>query len=47
MKWYKKAADQGHPESSYNLAVGHFTGLNTGLLPGKLAKVHLFSELII
>lgn len=36
--WYKKAADQGHPESSYNLAVGHFTGLKTDLQPGSVFK---------
>ena len=27
MEWFKKAADQGHPHSSYNLAVGHLKGL--------------------
>lgn len=35
MVWYKKAADQGHPHSAYNLAVGHLQGLNVGLLPGQ------------
>jgi TPR repeat protein len=27
MEWFKKAADQGHPHSSYNLAIGHLKGL--------------------
>jgi TPR repeat protein len=31
MKWFKKAADQGHPEASYNLAVGHLKGLKTNI----------------
>lgn len=30
MAWFRKAAEQGHPHSSYNLAVGHFTGIKTG-----------------
>lgn len=34
MVWYKKAAMQGHPHSSYNLAVGHLQGLDVGLKPG-------------
>ena len=34
MKWFKKAADQGHPHSSYNLAVGHLQGLHQDLQPG-------------
>ncbi|XP_013389315.1 uncharacterized protein LOC106165232 [Lingula anatina] len=29
MEWFKKAADQGHPHASYNLAVGHLNGLHT------------------
>jgi hypothetical protein len=32
MEWFKKAADQGHPHASYNLAVGHLQGLRTDLL---------------
>uniref|UniRef100_A0A6A7G815 ERAD-associated E3 ubiquitin-protein ligase component HRD3A-like n=1 Tax=Hirondellea gigas TaxID=1518452 RepID=A0A6A7G815_9CRUS len=35
MVWYKKAADQGHPHSSYNLAVGHLQGLDVGLRRGQ------------
>ena len=31
MDWFKLAADQGHPHSSYNLAVGHLKGIVTGL----------------
>jgi TPR repeat protein len=30
MAWFRKAAEQGHPNSAYNLAVGHFTGIKTG-----------------
>ena len=31
----RKAADQGHPHSSYNVAVGHLQGIRTDLLkPG-------------
>ena len=29
---FRKAADQGHPHASYNLAVGHMKGLRTDLL---------------
>ena len=35
MEWFKKAAEQGHPHSAYNLAIGHLNGLQTGLQPGK------------
>jgi TPR repeat protein len=28
MEWFKKAAEQGHPEASYNLALGHLKGLH-------------------
>lgn len=31
MEWYKKAADQGHPHSSYNLAIGHLKGIRTAI----------------
>ncbi|XP_068237534.1 uncharacterized protein [Palaemon carinicauda] len=34
MEWFKKAADQGHPHASYNLAVGHLQGYKIGLEPG-------------
>jgi TPR repeat protein len=34
MQWFKKAADQGHPQAGYNLAVGHLKGLKSGLQPG-------------
>ena len=30
----RKAADQGHPHASYNLAIGHMKGYKTGLKPG-------------
>lgn len=29
MEWFKKAADQGHPHASYNLAIGHLKGLKS------------------
>ncbi|XP_072340234.1 uncharacterized protein [Scyliorhinus torazame] len=29
MKWFRKAADQGHPHSSYNLAVGKLKELTS------------------
>lgn len=32
MEWFKKAADQGHPHASYNLAIGHLKGIRTDLL---------------
>ena len=34
MKWFKKAAEQGHAHSAYNLAIGHLNGLETDLEPG-------------
>ena len=30
----RKAADQGHPHASYNLAIGHLKGYKSGLKPG-------------
>ena len=27
MGWFRLAAQQGHPKSSYNLAIGHLSGL--------------------
>ncbi|XP_033755139.1 uncharacterized protein LOC117338065 [Pecten maximus] len=35
MEWFRKAADQGHPHASYNLAVGHLKGFKTNLKPGE------------
>ena len=29
MEWFRLAAQQGHPKSSYNLAIGHLSGLKT------------------
>ena len=31
MEWFRRAAKKGHPYSAYNLAIGHLTGLKTGL----------------
>ncbi|XP_045612217.2 uncharacterized protein [Procambarus clarkii] len=39
MEWFKKAADQGHPEASYNVAVGHLQGHHIGLQPGDAHKL--------
>ena len=35
MEWFARAATQGHPQSSYNLAIGHLSGLKTDLEPGQ------------
>ena len=29
MEWFKKAAEQGHPAASYNLALGQLKGLHS------------------
>ena len=34
MDWFRLAAQQGHPKSSYNLAIGHLSGLKTNLEVG-------------
>jgi TPR repeat protein len=34
MEWFRLAAQQGHPRSSYNLAIGHLSGLKTNLEVG-------------
>ncbi|KAK3085399.1 hypothetical protein FSP39_002740 [Pinctada imbricata] len=39
MEHFKKAADDGHPHASYNLAVGHLKGYKTGLRPGEAHKL--------
>ena len=44
MQWFRKAADQGHPHASYNLAIGHLTGVKTDVLPGEAH--HLIRSLI-
>ena len=36
MEWFHLAAQQGHPRSSYNLAIGHLSGLKTNLEVGYL-----------
>ena len=28
MEWFKKAAEQGHPQAAYNLALGQLKGLH-------------------
>ncbi|XP_037078233.1 secretory immunoglobulin A-binding protein EsiB-like [Pollicipes pollicipes] len=39
MAWFRKAADDGHPHASYNLAVGHLQGLTDVLEPGEAQKM--------
>ncbi|XP_063842456.1 protein sel-1 homolog 1-like isoform X2 [Scylla paramamosain] len=39
MEWFSKAAEQGHPQASYNLAVGHLQGHTTQLKPGEAHKL--------
>ena len=34
MEWVKIASSNGHPHSSYNLAIGHLNGLDTGIENG-------------
>ena len=38
MEWFRLAAQQGHPKSSYNLAIGHLSGMKTNL------EVHTFNN---
>ena len=35
MKYFRLAADQGHPHAAYNLAVGHLQGIETDVMPGE------------
>ncbi|XP_046334957.1 uncharacterized protein HI_1625-like [Haliotis cracherodii] len=35
MEWFRKAADQGHPHASYNLAIGYLRGLKTDIKTGE------------
>lgn len=37
--WFRKAADQGHPHSAYNLAVGHMQGYDTDVKKGEAHKL--------
>ena len=39
MEWFRKASKQGHPHSSYNLAIGYLNGLKTDLEPGEAHKL--------
>lgn len=32
--WFRRSADQGHPHSAYNLAVGHLSGYRTDVKQG-------------
>ena len=35
MKYFRLAADQGHPHAAYNLAIGHLQGIETDVGPGE------------
>ena len=35
MRYFRMAADQGHPHAAYNLAVGHMQGIETDVQPGE------------
>ena len=35
MRWFRLSSQRGHPESSYNLAVGHLNGVETDLEDGE------------
>ncbi|KAH7977308.1 hypothetical protein HPB49_000576 [Dermacentor silvarum] len=37
--WFRKAADQGHAHSAYNLAVGHMQGFATDVKKGEAKKL--------
>ncbi len=39
MRWFRRAADAGHPEAAYNLAVGHLTGVRTDVRPGEIHEL--------
>lgn len=39
MEWFRLAAQQGHPKSSYNLAIGHLSGLKTNLEVGEAQEL--------
>ena len=34
-QYFRQSADSGHPESAYNLAVGHLSGYKTDVAKGK------------
>ena len=34
MRWFRLSSQRGHPESAYNLAVGHLNGVQTDLEVG-------------
>lgn len=35
MKYFRLAADQGHPHAAYNLAIGHLQGIESDVMPGE------------
>ena len=55
MEWFRLAAQQGHPRSSYNLAIGHLSGLKTNLeveylyinMEGNNLKINLRSHRVL
>lgn len=38
-KWFRRSADNGHPHSAYNLAVGHLSGYKTDVKKGLVEKI--------
>jgi TPR repeat protein len=45
MEYFRKAADQGHPHASYNLAVGYLQGMKTDIKPGY--EINILYELLV
>ena len=42
MKWFRKAAEQGHAHAAYNLAIGHLKGIDgTDMQKGETRKMLL------
>ena len=39
MEWFRKAADQGHPHASYNLAIGRLKGMHEDTYPGEVDRL--------
>ena len=39
VQYFQKNPSQGHPHASYNLAVGHLTGVRTDVQPGEIHEL--------
>ncbi|XP_076372461.1 uncharacterized protein LOC143257538 [Tachypleus tridentatus] len=44
-QWFRRAADQGHPQAAYNLAVGHLQGYRTDVKEGEAHHLIKFAAL--